>query len=62
MQIKTIYQVEGIIKGFYKGVSLNFVKAPLSSGTAWMVKNSVNRLLNKNYDFWTQIIFINIVF
>jgi solute carrier family 25 protein 42 len=43
--------VEGIVKGFYKGVSLNFIKAPLSSGTAWMVKNSANRLLNKNYDF-----------
>ncbi|CAD8113114.1 unnamed protein product [Paramecium primaurelia] len=51
VQIKTIYKVEGIIKGFYKGVSLNFIKAPLSSGTAWTVKNSVNRLLNKNYDF-----------
>lgn len=30
---------------------MNFIKAPLSSGTAWTVKNAVNRVLNKNYDF-----------
>jgi solute carrier family 25 protein 42 len=42
---------EGGIKGFYKGISLNLLKAPLASATAWAVKNNLNRKLDKNYDF-----------
>ena len=45
-----IFNHEGLRKGFYKGVSLNFMKGPLSAGTAWSVKNATNRYLNKNYD------------
>lgn len=66
---KDIYIKEGIIRGFYKGITLNIIKvifillfinnlnytikkkqAPLSSGTAWTVKNSLNRYLDKKYD------------
>jgi solute carrier family 25 protein 42 len=46
-----IYSKEGGIIGFYKGLSLNMIKAPLSLATVWMVKNKINRLLDNNYDF-----------
>ena len=38
------------VKGFYKGISLNLIKAPLSLATVWMVKNYLNRLLDQQYD------------
>ena len=46
-----IYQKEGGIVGFYKGMSLNLLKAPLSLATVWTVKNFLNRRLDRNYDF-----------
>lgn len=46
-----IYQKEGGIIGFYKGISLNMIKAPLSLATVWTVKNYLNRRMDKNYDF-----------
>lgn len=46
-----IYRREGGLKGFYKGISLNVFKAPLSLATVWTVKNYLNRLIDKNYDF-----------
>ena len=49
--IKDIYHKEGGIIGFYKGVSLNLLKAPLSLATVWTVKNYFNRMLDKSYDF-----------
>lgn len=49
--IREIYQKEGGIIGFYKGISLNLFKAPLSLATVWTVKNQLNRLLDKSYDF-----------
>ena len=48
--IKNILDEEGGIRGFYKGVSLNMIKAPLSLATVWTVKNYLNRLLDKQYD------------
>lgn len=45
-----IFKNENGIQGFYKGVSLNLLKAPLSLATVWTVKNHINRLLDKNYD------------
>jgi len=47
-----IIEREGGVKGFYKGISLNLIKAPLSLATVWTVKNYLNRLLDKSYDFW----------
>jgi len=46
-----IIEREGGVKGFYKGISLNLIKAPLSLATVWTVKNYLNRLLDKSYDF-----------
>ena len=31
-------------------------KAPLSTATAWTVKNYINRALDKTYDFWKLIL------
>ena len=49
--IRDIYHKENGLLGFYKGVSLNLLKAPLSMATVWTVKNQLNRMLDKNYDF-----------
>ncbi len=48
--MRTIYENEGKMVGFYKGVSLNMIKAPLASATAWTVKNFLNRRLDSHYD------------
>ena len=48
---KSIYQCEKGIKGFYKGVTLNLIKAPLASASIWTMKNFMNRKLNRLYDF-----------
>lgn len=44
--ISSILNKEGFFKGFYKGISLNMMKAPLASATAWTVKNHLNRLMD----------------
>jgi hypothetical protein len=49
--ISEIYSKENGIRGFYKGVTLNLIKAPLASASAWTMKNIINRELNKFYDF-----------
>ena len=49
--ISDIYNKYGGITGFYKGISLNMIKAPISLATVWTVKNYLNRLLDKSYDF-----------
>ena len=49
--IKQIIKKEGIIKGFYKGFSVNAIKAPIGNGTAWTVKNLVNRNMDEKYEF-----------
>lgn len=46
-----IYHQEKGLKGFYKGVTLNLIKAPLASASAWTMKNIINRKLNSFYDF-----------
>jgi hypothetical protein len=48
--ISQILEKEGFFKGFYKGASLNMIKAPLASATAWTVKNNLNRRLDSSYD------------
>jgi solute carrier family 25 protein 42 len=49
--IHDIYTKERGCRGFYKGVTLNLIKAPLASASAWTIKNFINRKLNKFYDF-----------
>ena len=40
------------LKSFYKGVTLNLIKSPIASGTSWMIKNSINKILDKKYTLW----------
>lgn len=48
--VKRILEKEGFFRGFYKGLSLNMIKAPIASATAWTIKNNLNRRLDENYD------------
>jgi len=47
--VRFIYTNEGIIRGFYKGISVNAIKAPLATGTSFTIKNALNRKLDKNF-------------
>lgn len=47
--VRHIYNSEGVTRGFYKGISLNCVKGPLATGTAWTVKNYINRNIDTKY-------------
>lgn len=49
--IISIFREERGIRGFYKSISLNLIKAPLASATSWTVKNNLNRRLDSSYDF-----------
>ena len=49
--VREIYGEEGGVRGFFKGISLNMIKAPLSLATVWTVKNQINRMLDSSYDF-----------
>ena len=48
--VKHIYANEGLTKGFYKGISMNFIKGPIAIGTSLSMKNLINRNMDKNYD------------
>ncbi len=48
-QMARVMWAEGLTS-FYKGCTLNLIKSPLSSGTSWMIKNAVNRSLDKDYN------------
>ena len=41
--IKLIYTKNGFFRGFYKGVTLNLIKGPLSNSVAFMVKEKLNK-------------------
>ena len=46
-----IYHNEGLIRGFYKGFSMNLIKGPIGNGITWSSKNFLNRTLDGAYDF-----------
>ena len=50
-----IKNIEGFFRGFYKGITLNFIKGPIAIGTSLSMKNLINRTLDKNYDIWFYI-------
>lgn len=47
--VRYIVRTEGI-RGMYKGITMNVVKGPLATGTSFMVKNILNRKLDKSYN------------
>ena len=60
--VRHIKKNEGVLRGFYKGISLNFFKGPLAVGTSLSVKNIINRNVDKNYDKWKLHIYIYILY
>lgn len=38
------------LRSFYKGLTVNLIKAPISLAISWTVKNWVNRMLDDKYD------------
>ncbi|EGR31403.1 solute carrier family 25, putative [Ichthyophthirius multifiliis] len=42
---------EGFGSALFKGVTINMIKAPIANGTAWAIKNKVNRYIDSSYDF-----------
>lgn len=46
--LKMIYRYEGV-RGLMKGVSLNFIKAPVMLGTVHLVNDIIHKHLNEDY-------------
>ena len=44
-----IWQNEGVIRGFYKGLSLNWIKGPVAAGVGFMVFDVSQMLIKKIY-------------
>lgn len=44
--LKKIYVEEGIVRGFYKGLSMNWVKGPIAVGISFSSYDTIKHFLN----------------
>lgn len=47
--LRKVYTEEGIVRGFYKGLSMNWVKGPLAVGISFSSYDTVKHFLNSIY-------------
>lgn len=51
--LKKIYIEEGIVRGFYKGLSMNWVKGPMAVGISFSTYDTIKHFLNSvTYGSW----------
>lgn len=44
--LKKIYFEEGIVRGFYKGLSMNWVKGPMAVGISFSAYDTIKHFIN----------------
>lgn len=44
--LRKVYLEEGILRGFYKGLSMNWVKGPLAVGISFSAYDTIKQFLN----------------
>lgn len=44
--LRRVYVEEGIIRGFYKGLSMNWVKGPMAVGISFSSYDTIKHFLN----------------
>ena len=44
--LRKIYVEEGIVRGFYKGLSMNWVKGPIAVGISFSSYDTIKHFLN----------------